>query len=205
MRVAPAPFPGVGIDTIQVLDAVRCRALRGAGVQFVMRYLGSLSTAERDVILGEGLGLGVVTYSDAPGWMPSATKGSMYGQADRVHLSSAGIPAGVTVAIDLEGASPDASAGEVTAFLNARSSLLPAGDAGLYVGYGGGLTGEQLGALPYIHRYWRSLSNVPTPTVGWSLMQASPGNVIIGGTQVDVDYAQGDFEGRRWMLLWGDG
>jgi len=204
MRVAPPPFPSIGCDTITTLDKVRCDGLRSAGIGFVFRYLGALTAGERDIILTSGLGLGLVTYSDAPGWVPTAEKGAAYAVTDRQHLVAVGAPTGATVMVDLEGVASSASPDDVAAFVNARSK--PLGDAGfvpgLYVGYGGGLTAEQLYALPYTRHYWRSLSRVPEPSCGWVLMQASPGDIVVAGTEIDVDYPQRDFEGRAPMLVW---
>jgi hypothetical protein len=204
MKIAPPPFPSIGCDTITVMDAVRCQGLRAAGVGFIFRYLGSLGPAERDVILASGLGLGLVTYSDAPGWVPTAEKGAAYAVTDHQHLIAAGIPLGATVMVDLEGVATTASPADVAAFINARSK--PLADAGfvpgLYVGYGGGLTSDELYALPHTRHYWRSLSRVPEPSCGWVMMQASPGDIIVAGTEVDVDYPQHDFQGRQAMLVW---
>lgn len=202
MIIRPPAFPSIGCDTTQVMDSVRCQGLRAHGISWIYRYLGSLTQAERDVILASGLGLGVVTYSDAPGWVPTASKGSADSAIDRIHLTNAGIPSGVTVQIDLEGVASSAPATDVEAFLNARSQPL-VGSAGLYVGAGGGLTAEQLYGLPYIHTYWRSLSrDIAEPSCGWGLIQAFPDDIVVGGTQIDVDYSVKDYQGRQPLLLW---
>jgi hypothetical protein len=200
--VAPAPLFVRGVDTIAELDAVRCQALVSAGMTFAIRYLGSLTTAERDIILGSGLWLSVVTYGRTSWDGLGQVMGEEDGQTDLAHLKTAGIPLGTTVWIDLEGA-PEQVATALIAWLNARSLVLKTAgyDVGLYVGAGAGLSAAQLFALPYIDRYWRSLSNVPTPSSGYCLLQLYPDDQIVGGTQVDVNVTQTDWQGRRALFV----
>jgi hypothetical protein len=200
--VAPAPLFALGIDTIAVLDAVRCQGLKSAGMSYALRYLGSLTSAERDLILASGLWLSVVTYGRTD-WTGLGTDlGETDGSSDVDHLTVAGIPMGATVWIDLEGA-PVNEATAITAWLNARSAALKAAgfDVGLYVGAGAGLTAAQLYALPNVDRYWRSLSNVPTPDAGYAMLQLYPDDQIVAGTQVDVNVTQTDWQGRRAMFV----
>jgi hypothetical protein len=184
------------------MDAVRATSLLQAGLKFAVRYLGSLSASESETILAAGLGLMPVTYGQGANWSPTsggpaANMGTAAGRTDLQHLANAGLPKGCTVWIDLEGVSPSATAADVGAWVNARASVLRSAgwDAGLYVGADSVLNSAELYALVSIDRYWKSLSDVSTPTCGWSLIQLYK-TVTIAGTEVDVDAIQYDYQSR---------
>lgn len=203
MQVRPATFPSIGVDCVTALDAVRCAALRSAGVGFAVRYLGSLTVDEVGTILEAGLALMPVTYSRAPGWVPTHGMGTADGMQDLAHMQAAGLDAArdCTVWIDLEGCA--GSAGDAAAWVTERSAVLHVAgyDVGLYVGAYQPLDGAQLYALPGVTKYWRSLSSgVPEPECGWCLIQLFP-TTTIGGTSVDVDVVQHDHKGRVPMVV----
>ncbi len=202
MIVAPAAVGARAIDTVTHLDAAHCGALRAAGVDFVIRYLGGITPPEMATILDGWLGLSLVTFSRAPGWTPSAELGSTDAARDLVHLAELASPLGATVWIDLEGCAggPVATAG----WVNARSAALRAAgyDVGLYVGAGEALDGEQLYALPHVDRYWKSLSRVPEPTCGWSMLQRYP-STHVGGVWCDINDVQADTKGRTPNIIRG--
>jgi hypothetical protein len=202
MIVKPAPFPSLGADMVTVLDAVRCAALRGNGIAFVVRYLDSLTQGELETILASGLGCSFVSYAPPGGWIPSEIFGEQGGAQAVRELKALGVPQGATCWTDLEGVSEDAPAANVEAWGNARAGVIQAAgyDAGLYVGAGAGLTAEQLYALAF-DRYWKSLSRVPEPECGWSLIQLYP-TTTIGGTAVDIDCVQKDYRGRLPAMVW---
>lgn len=206
MILRPPPFPSLGVDCITTLDAVRCKGLVGAGMRFACRYLGSLTVAERDVILASGMGISPVTYGRTSWDGLSSGAGIVDGGVDLAHLTDAGIPSGATVWIDLEGVPSSTSAADVEAWVDARSyRLKKAGyDVGLYIGAAPGLSGDQAYSLPNVDRYWRSLSRVPEPTCGFSLLQLFP-TTMIAGTSVDVDCVQQDWHGRLPIMVWADG
>ncbi len=195
MIVKPAPFPALGVDCITVLDSTSASALKAAGMQFAIRYLGSVTLTELNSILGAGLLFMPVTFSRAPGWIPTAAMGQADGKLDVQQLKALGVPATCTVWIDLEGAT--GSPATVAAWVNARASVvrLAGYDVGLYVGYGSVLDSTQLYALAQIDRYWKSLSDVPTPTCGFSMMQLWK-TTTVAGVEVDVDVIQYDYNDR---------
>lgn len=205
MNVQPAPFPALGFDTTTVMDASRVQGLKAAGMVFAIRYLGSLTSNEVAVILGGGLGLMPVTYSRMPGWSPTAEMGTEDGNLDVQHLTAAGLPKGCTVWIDLEGVSPTATAADTAAWVNARATVIrQAGyDVGLYVGSADLLSAQQLYALAQIDRYWHSLSDVPTPSCGFALIQLYK-TITLAGTEVDIDTVQYDYKDRLPLMVFAD-
>lgn len=201
MVVQPTPFPALGYDCVTPMDAARASALKTAGMAFCLRYLGSVTSAELAIILNAGLLFMPVTFSRAPGWIPTAAMGTADGQQDYQHLKAAGIPTGCTVWIDLEGCAGSPTA--VAQWINARATVLRSAgyDVGLYVGAGDVLNGQQLYALSTIDRYWKSLSDVPTPeTCGFCMLQLWK-TVMIAGTEVDVDCIQYDYKDRLPMCV----
>jgi Domain of unknown function (DUF1906) len=201
---APA-FPSFGIDCVSILTASSCRALKAAGIAFVIRYLDTLTPQERDAVLEAELGLGFCSYSEAGGWLPTDAKGIAGGAQAVAKLRALSIPEGPTVWTDLEGVAKSAAAADVMGWANAHASQITAAgyDAGLYVGAGGGLTGAELFSLEF-DKYWRSLSDVPTPSpAGWALLQLFK-TTVIAGVAVDVDAVQYDWKDRLPLLVWAD-
>jgi hypothetical protein len=182
------------------MTSERASALKAVGMTFAVRYLGSITAEELQIILGAGLLFMPVTFSRAVGWVPTPGMGTSDGNLDVRNLKAAGIPQGVTTWIDLEGTAGNAQ--EVSAWVIERATVLNnAGyNTGLYVGAECGLTGDQLYALPNINRYWRSLSDVIPPSCGWCLMQAYK-TITLAGTEIDVDYVQYDYEERLPMMV----
>jgi hypothetical protein len=195
MIIRTAPFPALGYDCITPMDAARAVALKAAGMSFAIRYLGSINPTELACILNAGLLFMPVTFSRAPGWVPTAAEGTSDGTQDVHQIQALGLPHGCTVWIDLEGATGNATV--VSAWVNARANVIrTAGyDVGLYVGAGDVLNGQQLYSLATIDRYWKSLSDVPTPTCGFSMLQLFK-TITLAGTEIDVDCIQYDYQGR---------
>ena len=202
MVIQPAPFPALGFDCITVLDATSASALKAEGMKYAIRYLGSVTAAELQAILDAGLFFMPVTFSRAPGWTPTASMGTSDGQGDVAHLKGIGILTGCTVWIDLEGVNPATPADVVAAWVSARAAVISAAgfDVGIYVGSDAILNSAQLYALPTVNRYWRSLSDAPTPTCGWSMMQCYP-TTTVAGVEVDVDCIQQDWQGRLPIVV----
>jgi len=203
MIIAPPPFPSIGVDCVTILNAQRCQALKAAGIGWVMRYTDTLTVVELETIHGEGMGAGFVSYAPEGGWEPSSTLGTTGAMGAVAALRALGVPSGVTLFADLEGVSPTAPADDVMAWGDSRASMVKGSgyDPGVYVGAGAGLNAAQLYSLGF-DKYWRSLSDVPTPACGYVLTQAYK-TTIIGGTEVDVDYPQYDWRGRMALLSWG--
>lgn len=182
-----------GVDTVATIHPATGLALHRTGVEFAMRYLGSLLAAERDAILGSGLLLGLVAYANHF----SATESVSF-------LRALAIPAGVTVWADAE-----AEAGEDPAALAARINAWAAGIAaagyepGLYVGPGCPLTSAELYALRVV-RYWKAggrcldrNDQINDPACGYCMLQLGPEGLWRDtGLNVDVDAVQPDYKGR---------
>jgi hypothetical protein len=188
MNTVPAPFPALGYDCVTQMDAVRAAGLKGAGMAFCVRYLGSITPSELAVILDAGLLVSLVTYADK--WTPEATV---------AELTALDVPHGVTIWLDVESVNEDAAT--VTSAINAWAAAVSAGgwQPGLYVGANQPLNAEELYQLNVV-RYWRSMSNVPTPSCGWCLMQLYK-TVTVAGTEVDVDCVQYDFQDRMASMI----
>lgn len=200
-QAAPAHVGARGFDCVTVIDKTRADALKAWGMDFAVRYLGSLSEAETDTILASGLALMPVTYGLRHGTIPSAALGTSFGNASVKNAQAAGIPVGVSVWLDLEDSA--GTSDQVVAFVTAWCApMIAAGYMPcLYVGAGAILTGPELYALPVV-RYWQSLSKevdrrgqIAEPNCGWCMVQLYP-STTIGGTFVDVDVVQSDYRGR---------
>ena len=187
MIAVPAPYPSWGVDCVTTLTAESAAGFRAAGAAFVMRYLGALSPTEIALILDAGLLCGLVSYADQ--WDPASVL---------AELRVLGIPSGVCVAIDVESVHESASivAGRIDACSAAIASLglLPA----LYVGADQPLDAAGLYARQTV-RYWRSMSLVPEPACGYSMMQGP--TTTIAGVSVDIDYPRPDYQGRAWTFI----
>lgn len=205
MRLVTATPNALYCDTDEVLTASQCSLLKSFNIRGVVRYLSSLTLAERDAILDMGLELYFVNYSREPGWIPSASEGAADAQRDLACLSALAIPTGVHVAFDLEG--PGGTAADVIAHVNAhagaikKSFYLPE----LYVGEGTMLTSAELYDLAS-ELYWQSCSELRdgssglVPLCDYAMIQGRPFDVtLVGyGTKVTIDYnfTRQDTQGR---------
>lgn len=203
MRVVDVPVGWRGVDCATPVTVDAARALKARGVDFVVRYLGQVTAAELAVLFDAGLGVELVTFSRAPGWDPSAELGTKDGDEDVARLVvELKIPPGMVVWIDLEGPAGDAAV--VAEWVSARASrLVNAGFiAGLYVGDGCVLNGEQLYALPEVTRYWRAFNyGIPEPACGFCQFQLYPPDIAMAGILVDLDFSQHDHGDRAPTML----
>lgn len=192
---APARIAARGIDSEPFshnADIVDAQLLKAAGIDFVLAYLGAISSQGIDNILSAGLAFMPVTYAD--NFDASLTIDC---------LQECGIPVGTTVWLDVESVKSDP-----TAAINTWAyALRNAGyDPGLYVGTGIGLSADELGKLD-VDRYWRSCSYVPEPTlrgspIGFCMTQLFPPNQTEQGVLVDYDFIGRDYHGRgpQWIV-----
>lgn len=197
MKVVHLPVGSRGIDTTTPLTKDMCVFLKGAGYDFVVRYLGSLTAKEIETIHDAGLVFSCVTYAKA--WN---------GQQAIQHLSSLGVPRGATVFLDVEDVhSPKLTlAGVITNW----AKVVEAGgfDPGGYFGALSLLSSDEQYALP-VRKYWHSCSRVVDdlgkeagPRCGWVMHQLYPPNVDLEYApkkflRVDVDFVQRDYGGRE--------
>lgn len=198
MRAVPAiPF-ALGVDTVQSLTPGMCAALKSAGMRFVVRYLTgtyAIGPQERDVILGSGLAMMLVTAA-----------GSYDGMRSVSALRALNWPVGATVWLDVEGCTetPIELAGKVNSW--AHSVDAASYDPGMYVGAQSLLTSAQLYALA-VDRYWHACSRLTDaagvaqePTRGFCMRQLRPYNTQVGGVIVDVNVVETDY--RDSLPMW---
>lgn len=195
-----------GIDTVTRLQTDDCRWLLRNGFEFVVRYLyGSwpMEPDEAKTILCSGLGLITVTPSRSYGWEPDQDSAKVDSQKTLDALSKLGLPRH-TVYLDYEGA--DGPIHSVAKWIDDWSwAVTQAGfEAGLYVGRSPAqLSSSGMWYRPYITRYWRSGSSVPTPDHrGWSMQQLRPLDIRMGPIDVDVNIVEKDHKGETptWVL-----
>lgn len=188
-----APPGSRGIDCVQKISAQQAAALRAHGLDFVVRYLGSLDLDELHGILDAGLGCMPVTFADA-----------FDGAHAVAQCHTLGFPPGICVWLDLEGSgpwneSPDLLGAQIDGW------TIPVTSAGylpsLYVGVPQPLTSTQLYARKVV-RYWRGQGRIvdhtgalAEPTCGWCMYQTYPSHMR-EGVWVDDDVTQHDYRGR---------
>jgi hypothetical protein len=156
--------PGTrGFDANTRITVQQARAFVDAGFRFVVRYVRRSTKHDYDLTTGEfvgllnaGLGVMIVQHVAAEGWSPTGDLGAAYGAIAAQEAAAVGYPRRCIVWCDLEGISALAQAADVIAFCNAWfDKVKEAGfDAGLYVGYGAGLTANQLYYKLKFRRYW---------------------------------------------------
>lgn len=192
MICAPVPVGARLVDCVTVLTAASACALRQAGVQGAIRYLGSLTAPEAAAITEASLGLMAVTYADR-----------FSGSEAVAELTAIDYPAGATAWLDVEGLGTTVDVASVIVEINAWASAVVAAGwvAGLYVGAQSLLTSQELTALA-VTRYWRGQSRIDDrtgklaePLSGFCLVQLFPTSTI-AGVNVDVDFAAHDWRGR---------
>jgi hypothetical protein len=209
-RIAtPAKVGSKGFDTIAHIDSVAAKRLRTAGMDYAVRYLGSLTSTELDGMLEAGLKVMPVTYGMKHGTQLSSELGRKFGNSTVNNAKAAGVPVNTTVWLDLEDCKGNAQ--EVSDFVNQWAFVVK--DAGfmpgLYVGFGAVLSSQELYALGVV-RYWQSLSKetdarglLAEPNCGWCMIQLYPPNQQCVGVQIDYDVIQADYKGRvpNWIAL----
>ena len=188
----PATVGARGIDTAaKILTPADCHALRSDGIDFVVRYLPSLKSAEVQDITDAGLALMAVCYADV-----------FRGPDTVAAAQAAGLPRGTTIWCDLE--SDHDSATDVASAVNAWAATVQSAgyDAGIYVGCDQPEDAHALYRLA-VDRYWRSASWVPEPDCGFCMYQLrGAANIVRAGVLVDVDCVEADKKGRvpTWAI-----
>jgi len=205
--VKPATNGSRGVDTVTRFSASLAAQVKAAGFDFVVRYLGALTTTERDRILGAGLALLAVGYSRRPGWRPTAEMGAADGVLAVSRARGCGLPSGLSLFCDLEG--PAGTASDCIGYVNGWAHVVQDAGylAGLYVGYGVPLTARQLYYSLAVTGYWDSCSINPLVEVrGYQMRQLSPPNQHAFGTLIDIDVIQTDAKGDtpHWLIAQGE-
>lgn len=205
MIIQPVPSGARGVDTTLRFNSARAKAIKDAGYDYIIRYIEALTIAERDAILGAGLGLGAVGYSRRPGWLPSADLGLQDGQHHLEHATSAGLMRGMTLYCDMEGPSATATAANVIGYVNtwARQIVSAGYIPGLYVGYGVPLSSSQMYHALTVTQYWSGGGSRPVERRGYSMTQAHQ-SITVAGMLIDENTVKIDGCGDTPIMLFGD-
>jgi hypothetical protein len=169
-HVFTAPSGLKGFDANDVVSPLAAAAFYDHGYRFCVRYVRrrsphsyDLSPQEAAGILASGLGLMLVQHVAPEGWTPTAPLGADYGDVAASEATRVGMPAGVTVWCDLEGVAPRTPPRQVIDYCNRwHAAVAGAGFVpGLYVGFGAGLSPDQLyRSLRFTH-YWGAYNLPP--------------------------------------------
>lgn len=180
--IGTLPKGSLGFDCNTRVSLSQARAFQSAGYRFVVRYVRRSTKHDYDITAGElvgllnsGLAVMIVQHVAAEGWLPSAALGTAYGAIAAQEAALVGYPRSCILWCDLEGVSPQAKPEEVIAFCNGwyDAVRLAGFDAGLYVGYGCGLTADQLYYKLKFRRYWGAynLNSDSVPSVRGTCME----------------------------------
>ena len=179
------------------------RALADEGVGCLVGYLGAMTPARLEALLGAGLAFMPVTYGMAPAHYSGPTSVAQ--------CRALGLPEGCSVWLDLEGLAAFHTF-PATLIQEANDWAASVADAGfmpcLYVGVPQPLTSEELYALRHV-RYWHGQGEVrdrynrfANPECGWTMRQKYP-SIVRGGIKVDDNAIGPDLLGRLpvWVRL----
>lgn len=228
--IVTAPDNLKGFDANRRITPQLATVLRAAGYRFAARYIRRTDKHDYDVtsqevidILAAKLGLIIVQHvapegwmpsmrraieTNTPVWLPSASKGTIYGQTAVQEVEALGLPQGTMVFCDLEGVDPHAPSSVVITYCNnwyrevADAGFLP----GVYVGWSCGLSNKQLYKNLNFSHYWAAYNVDRTPEIrGYQLRQraAHREDLVIGFTNedFDVDTTHADLLGGHVSLL----
>lgn len=217
MRTGTLADGARGFDANQPITAAAAAAFVAHGYQFAVRYVKrrqqhdyDLSHAERDVILGAGLGLMIVQHVAPDGWVPTPDDGAGYGAIAASECQALGLPGGFSVWCDLEGVHAETPSHDVITFCNNWFEAVNAAGyrPSLYVGWHAGLTPDELYHKLSFDAYWSAynLDAGEFPAVrGVQMRQsaAKAADLIPGFTNqtLDVDVIHADALGGTPTLL----
>jgi hypothetical protein len=200
-----------GFDCNQVLTPLQVQSFLEDGYKFAIRYVPRVNRAaydlthdEAQMILDNGMGVGVVQHVAGEGWDALAEKGRLYGTTAVEQMTDIGFPKGMCVWCDLEGVNPTDSDQQVIDYCDEwYRAVNGAGfNAGLYVGWRTLLSGVQIHNLPFRH-YWSAFNlNIDeVPSVRGVQMKQEKEKVA-HGVRFDPDVASADLIGDRAWFLW---
>ena len=130
-----------GFDVNAPLPANKYSDFARAGNNFAIRYIprspalvkGNLTAVEIDAVMSAKIALSVVQHCPEPGWQPSASLGTQYGQYAGQYALEIGLPKGMNIWLDLETPSNSATAQDTIAYANAWYDAIQS--AGYIPGY----------------------------------------------------------------------
>ena len=198
MKAIQARIAAKGIDTIQPISIKNALDLKDRGIEFVIRYVNSITPSEIDGLLHANMPFMLVTYAKA--YDASAL-------LDRLNYLN--IPKNATIAFDLEAEKAE-NVAEIISKSNQIAKLLKASDKIPMIYYGAGLqlTSSELYLLEFT-RYWESCSKETdrfgkesSPRCDPCMIQLYPPNQPLCGLVVDYDIIQMDFSNRlpTWIV-----
>jgi len=208
--VVKQAIPGKAFDVDQQLSGSEAAAFVKAGYLSVGRYIprtpalakGNLTALEIEVLLTAGLSIFCVQHVAEDNWMPSAALGTQYGQYGATYAKAIGLPAGVSIFLDLEMVNTGATVEQITDYCNEwfNEIQLEGYTAGLYVGWQTGLSSQQLYDLPF-KSYWRGYNaDIAVATRGYQILQAPAKN--LNGISFDPNEIWTDKLGGLPILLY---
>jgi hypothetical protein len=191
--VEPARVGARGTDSVTLIDtATRAANLKASDVDFVLQYLGSVTSSVIDNILGQGMAFMPVTYADR-----------FDGPTTVAELTSIGCPKGCSVFLDVESLAPSMNTTALMLSIDDWATAVQAAGylAMMYAGANALLTSQELWDRK-VTGYWKSLSRVTDrngllaePECGWMMHQLYP-SVMRGGVWSDINFIQQDYRGR---------
>jgi len=199
-----------GFDSDTIINKDTANKFKKDGYSFCFRYLsrekgqqdGDLSFQEANDILNSGLALSAVQHVSSPGWIPTGSLGTTYGENAAYNAASIGLPKGMNIWCDLEGIAKGTDSNTVIAYCNAwydavyKAGYIP----GIYIGANAILNSQQLYWDIKFQHFWKSMSNVPcVANRGYQLIQSSQPNHI-NGISIDEDITHNDYKGDS--VLW---
>ena len=192
-----------GVDILSPLSAEQYRALADFGARWVGRYLRagefSLTAAELAALHSAGLLLlPIGSTARSSGW--SAETGLSDASFAIAAATALALPSGADIFLDLEGSGMTVETSTAYATAWAKAVQATGDNAKLYAGAGCPLDGAALFSLPHTG-YWCPCSAAYTPTCGFQIYQAAPGNGSLAGIKVDIDMIQCDRQGRLPVLV----
>jgi len=210
VRQAAANLSGFDVNAPLTADAAL--GFRNAGYSFCIRYVprtakltaNNLTNAEALGILNAGLALMPVQHVAPDGWEPNTNLGTVYGSYAATYASQiVQLPKGVNIWCDLEGVAVGTDPRDVIDYCQAWyyavhvAGYIP----GVYVGYGCGLSPDQLYNNLSFQHYWRAYNGPQVSTRGFQLLQHIEKK--LNGITFDPNTTQDDQLGDKalWLSL----
>jgi hypothetical protein len=199
-----------GFDINSRVTTTQATGFKKVGYDFCIRYIprtaklikNNLTHAEALRILNAGLALMAVQHVALPQWVPSEALGTAYGAYAASYAKEVvGLPPGINIWLDLEEVDKDAPAADVIAYCQAWYAAVHAAGyvPGVYVGYGCGLTSQQLyNNLSFSH-YWRAYNGPEVATRGFQILQKT--QKLVNGSMIDPNVTQADHLGGAALWL----
>lgn len=209
MKAIESPVGAAAFDHYGHLSLPQTQALSRLGFRVALLYAGVVDANDLQFCFAAGLSVGFIMQGLAASTQPTNALGVTVAQNAIVSLTALGVPPGPHLVQDLEGGTHYPA--DWIAFSDAAS--LASESAGwkpaVYVGDSLGLTSAQLFSLR-AQLYWKSMSRVvdssgqiAEPQCGWAMVQMFPGNLVVGGTQIDVDIIGRDYQQRTLWVVEG--